>query len=147
MPSLSPALISSTPSNVPMTSTIALSKSSVRKDTWYFQFFFKKRKRTWRVLGLFGSSSSPSNHPRPDHAPIVIAIQSEHLKHSTSPRNQSAKHPDSDCFGISGVVIGSALSKGWRFVSRGSLFKTWPKPETAHEKPLEPRVCQEIWDE
>ena len=24
--------------------------------------------------------------------------------------------------------------------SRGSLFKTWPKPETAHEKPLAPRV-------
>ena len=25
--------------------------------------------------------------------------------------------------------------------SRGSLFKTWPKPETAHEKPLAPRVA------
>ena len=24
--------------------------------------------------------------------------------------------------------------------SRGSLFKTWPKPEIAHEKPLEPSV-------
>ena len=24
--------------------------------------------------------------------------------------------------------------------SRGSLFKTWPKPQTAHEKPLAPRV-------
>ena len=59
-------------------------------------------------------SSSPSNHPRPDHAPIVIVIQSERLKHSISPGNQSAKHPDSGCFGISGVVIGSALSKGWR---------------------------------
>ena len=57
-------------------------------------------------------SLSPSNHPRSDHAPIVIVIQSEHLKHSISPRNQSAKHPDSGCFGISGVVIGSALSKG-----------------------------------
>ena len=45
---------------------------------------------------------------------IVIVIQSEHLKHSISPRNQSAKHPDSGCFGISGVVIGSVLSKGWR---------------------------------
>ena len=129
-------------------SAIALSKSSVRKGIWYFQFPYKKRKRTWRVLGLFGIwSSSPSNHPRPHHAPIVIVIQSEHLKHSTSPRNQSAEHPDSGCFGISGVVIGSALSKGWRFVSRGSLFKTWPKPETAHEKPLAPRVCQEISDE
>ena len=96
-------------------SAIALSKSSVRKGIWYFQFPYKKRKRTWRVLGLFGIwSSSPSNHPRPHHAPIVIVIQSEHLKHSTSPRNQSAEHPDSGCFGISGVVIGSALSKGWR---------------------------------
>ena len=59
-------------------------------------------------------SLSPSKHPCPDHAPIVIVIQSEHLKHSVSPRNQSAKHLDSGCFGISGVVIGSALSKGWR---------------------------------
>ena len=59
-------------------------------------------------------SLSPSNHPRSDHAPIVIVIQSEHLKLSISPRNQSAKHPDSGCFGISEVVIGSALSKGWR---------------------------------
>ena len=25
--------------------------------------------------------------------------------------------------------------------SCGSLFKTWPKPETAHEKPLAPRVA------
>ena len=55
-----------------------------------------------------------SNHQRPDHAPIVIVIQSERLKHSMSPRNQSAKHPDSGCFSISGVVIGSALSKEWR---------------------------------
>ena len=59
-------------------------------------------------------SLSPSNHPRSDHALIVIVIQSEHLKLSISPRNQSAKHPDSGCFGISEVVIGSALSKGWR---------------------------------
>ena len=59
-------------------------------------------------------SLSPSNHPRSDHAPIVIVIQSEHLKYSISPRNQSAKHPYSVCFGISGVVIGSALWKGWR---------------------------------
>ena len=27
---------------------------------------------------------------------------------------QSARHPDSGCFGISGVVIGQALSKEWR---------------------------------
>ena len=29
-------------------------------------------------------------------------------------RNQSAKHTDTGCFSISGVVIGSALSNGWR---------------------------------
>ena len=43
-----------------------------------------------------------------------------------------SKHPASGCFGIGGVVIGSALSKGWRsgpeafraghFFSRRSLF-------------------------
>ena len=37
-----------------------------------------------------------------------------------------------------GAIKGMALwSRGF---SRGSLFKTWPKPETAHEKPLAPRV-------
>ena len=97
-------------------------------------------------------SLSPSNHPRSDHAPIVIVIQSEHLKHSISLRNQSAKHPDSGCFGISGVVIGSTGAiKGmalWsRSFSRGSLFKTWPKPETAHEKPLAPSVSTPIFCE
>ena len=51
---------------------------------------------------------------RPEDAPIVIVIQSEHLKHSISSRNQSAKHPDSGCFGARRVAIGSALSKGWR---------------------------------
>ena len=112
-------------------------------------------------------SLSPSNPLRPDHAPIVTVIQSEYLTHSTSPRNRSAKHPASGCFGIGGAVIGSALSKGWRsgpeafraghFFSRRSRFfikwpvlnasgpETWPKPETAHEKPLAPRVS-EAWD-
>ena len=51
----------------------------------------------------------------PDHAHIVIIIQSERLKHSTSAKNQSAKHLDSGCLGIRGVVIGSALSKVSRF--------------------------------
>ena len=36
-----------------------------------------------------------------------------------------------------GSFVSSAA--GWH-VSRGSLFKTWPKPETTHEKPLAPRV-------
>ena len=37
-----------------------------------------------------------------------------------------------------GAIKGIELrSRGF---SRGSLFKTWPKPETAHEKPLAPRV-------
>ena len=106
--------ISSTPSNVPMTSAIALSKSSGRTGIWYFQFSSKKWKRTWCVLGLFGLNPC---HVQTTHVSItrLIVIQSEHSKHSTSPRNQSAKHPDSGCFGISGVVIGSALSKGWRW--------------------------------
>ena len=61
---------------------------------------------------------SPSNHPRPDHAPIVIVIQSEHMKHSTSPRNQSPRGPNFGCFRLSGVVIGSALSKDGALVQR-----------------------------
>ena len=32
-----------------------------------------------------------------------------------------------------------------RSFSRGSPFKTWPKPETAHEKPLAPRVTP-VWN-
>ena len=82
----------------------------------------------------------------PDHTPIVILIQSERLKQSTSPKNQSAKHPDSGCLGISEdvikVVIGSALSKGSRSgpeAFRAGYFKD-SKPEIAHEKPLAPRV-------
>ena len=75
-------------------------------------------------------SLSPSNHSRSDHEPIVIVIQSEHLKHSISPRNQSAKpkHLDSGCFWYKrgcnwlGAIKGMALwSRGF---SRGSLFKT-----------------------
>ena len=86
-------------------------------------------------------SLSPSNHPRSDHAPIVIVIQSEHLKLSISPRNQSAKFwmfwYKRGCNWL-GAIKGMALwSRGF---SRGSLFKTWPKPETAHEKSLAPRV-------
>ena len=38
-----------------------------------------------------------------------------------------------------GAIKGMALwSRGF---SRGSLLKIWPKPETAHEKPLAPRVA------
>ena len=74
----------------------------------------------------------------PDHAAIVIVIQSERLKHSTSPKNQSANHPGSGCLGISGVVVGSALSKGSR--SGPEAFRAGhsedSKPESAHEKPL-----------
>ena len=58
------------------------------------------------------------------------------------------------CFGISGVVIGSALSKGWRCgpeAFRAGHFLR-PKPETVHEKSLAPRVrkltiCWETRDE
>ena len=73
----------------------------------------------------------------------MIVIQSERLKHSTSPRNQSAKHPDSGCLRIRGVVIGSALSKRSRSspeAFRAGHFED-SKPETAHEKPLAPRVA------
>ena len=83
-------------------------------------------------------------------APIVIVIQSGHLKHSISPEKQSAKHKDSGFFGIKrgcnwlGAMKGIALwSRGF---SRGSL-KTWPKPETAHEKPLAPRVRFSVIEE
>ena len=51
----------------------------------------------------------------------------------TSPKNQSAKHPDSGCLGISGVVIGLALSKGSRSgpeAFRAGHFED-SKPETA----------------
>ena len=80
-------------------------------------------------------SLSPSKNPPPDHAPIVIVIQSEHLKHSISPRDQSAKHPDSGCFGMSGVVTGSALSKGWRSgpeALRAGLFLRLDLTETGN---------------
>ena len=41
-----------------------------------------------------------------------------------------------------GAIKGMALwSRGF---SRGSLFKTWPKPETAHEKSLAPRVVLDL---
>ena len=42
-----------------------------------------------------------------------------------------------DCYWLS-AIKGMAL---WlRGFSHGSLFKTWPRPKTAHEKPLAPRV-------
>ena len=113
---------------------------------WYFQF------QTYVICSwiVWIWSLSPSNYARPDHAPIVVVIQSEHLKHSISPERQSAKHKDSGCFGIKrgcnwlGAMKGIALwSRGF---SRGSL-KTWPKPETAHEKPLAPRVRFSVIEE
>ena len=72
-------------------------------------------------------------------------IQSgERLKHSISPRNQSAKHPDSGCFSISRVVISTIKEMIDALVQRlfawVTFFKTWPKPQTVHEKPLAPRV-------
>ena len=107
-----------------------LSKSSIHTGIWYFQFFHV----CLDCLDLIFITFKP---PAPRScAYCVTVIQSEHLKHSISLRNQSAKYPDSGCFGISGVVIGSALSKGWMAL----WSKTWPKPETAHEKPLAPRV-------
>ena len=70
-----------------------------------------------------------SNHPHPDHAPIVIVIQTEHMKHSTSTWKGSAKHPDSGCFGISGVVIGLALSKRWRSGPEASRAGHFLRPD------------------
>ena len=86
-----------------MTKAIAWSKSSVHN------FLPKSKNKSYVMCAWI-----VSNHSRPDHAPVVIVIQSERLKHSISPRNQSAKHPDSGCFSISGVLSGSALSKRWR---------------------------------
>ena len=108
----------------------------VRTAIWYFQFSSSLpkgkniRDACWIVCIW---SLSLSNHLRPDHAPIVTVIQSEHLKHSISQRNQSAKHLNSGCFGIS-RVDGSALSKGWRSgpeAFRAGLFFFF-----AHEKPV-----------
>ena len=88
-------------------------------------------------------SLSPSNHPRSDHTPIVIVIQSERLKHSISPTNRSKTSRiwmfwyKQGCNWL-GAIKGMAFwSRGFM---RGSPFKTWPKPENAHEKSLAPRV-------
>lgn len=66
-------------------------------------------------------------------------ISKEQAKH-----NLQAQHPDSGCFGMSGVVICLALSKGWH--SDPEAFQVghflWPKLETAHEKSLAPRVTK-----
>ena len=59
-----------------------------------------------------------SNHPRPDHAPIVIVIQSERLEHSVCARNQSAKHSDSGCLSISGVVLARRYPRDGALVQR-----------------------------
>ena len=69
MPSLSSAFIirhiDTTPSNVPMTSAIASSKSSVSIGIWYFQFSSKKRKRTWYCLDLiFVTFKTPASRSR-----------------------------------------------------------------------------------
>ena len=107
MASLIPILISSTSSNVPMTSAIAWSKSSVHTSVISDSLLKSNNKSFVMCAWII------SNHPHPDHAPVVIVIQSEQLNYSISPRNQSAKHPESGCFSTSGVVIGLALSKRW----------------------------------
>ena len=97
----------------------------------------KKRKRTFDVC----LDCLPLCHVQTTLAPIRT------FEHSTSPRNQSAKHPDCRGFDISGLVIGSALSKGWR--SGPEAFRAGHfliKPETAHEKPLAPRVDCSVTD-
>ena len=131
MPSFCSALIPSTPSNVLMTLAIA------RTAIWYFQFSSKRQKHTWLEMDclhlIFVTFKPPASWSRAS----LTVIQSEHLKHSTSQRNRSAKRPNSGCFGIS-RVDGSALSKGWRSgpkAFRAGLFFFF-----AHEKPLARRV-------
>ena len=140
MPSVSSALISSKPWNVPVTSTIALSKSSVHTGIWYFQFW------TYVMFPciVWMWSLSLSNHTRPDHAPIAIVIQSEAFETFDISKEPISKTSRFWIFSYKwgcnwlGAIKGMVLwSRGF---SRGSLFKTWPKPETAHEKPLAPRV-------
>ena len=142
-----PSHISSTSSNVPMTSAIALSKSSGRTGIWYFQFSSKKWKRTWCVLGLFGFNPC---HLQTTRVPITRLLW---LKSNQSIWNirylQGTNQQTSifcmlwykRCCNWLGAMKGMALwSRGF---SRGSLFRTWPKPETAHEKSLAPRVPTE----
>ena len=60
MPSFCCALTSSTPSNDPVTSAVALSISSVRTTTavWYLESSqVKKEKPRWHLIGLFGHDS------------------------------------------------------------------------------------------
>ena len=101
MPSLSSALISSTPSNVPVTSVIALSKSSLHTGI---------RDVCLDCLDLiFVTFKPPASRSRAccDCNPIRAFETFDISKEPIS------KNPDSGCFGIIRVVIGSALSKGW----------------------------------
>ena len=109
MSSLSPTLISSTSSNVPMTQAIPGLNLPFIQASDISDSLPKSNNKSYVMCAWI-----ISNHPRPDHAPVVIVIQSEQLNHSISPRNQSAKHPESGCFSTSRVVIGSALTKRWR---------------------------------
>ena len=78
---------------------------------------------------------SPSNHPCPDHLPIVIVIQLEHwnIQHLQGTNQQNIQILG--CNWLSAIKGMALWSRGF---SRGSLFKTWPKPKTAHENPLAP---------
>ena len=95
-----------------MTSAIAWSKSSVS-----ILLQKTKTKHAWCVVGLFQNTRVP-------------------ITRSKTFRFRMFKYKPG-CNWL-GAIKGMALwSRGF---SRGSLFKTWPKPETAHEKPLAPRI-------
>ena len=110
---------------------------------WYFRFSSKKRKRTWYCLDLifvtFKETPAPRSRAYCDCNPIGAF---ETLDISKEPISKTSIFwmfwYKQGCNWL-GAIKGMAL---WpRGFSRGSLFKTWRKPETAHEKPLAPRVA------
>ena len=102
-------------------------------------------KRTWCVLRFFGFDLY---HLQTTRAPITRLLRDcnpirafEAFDISKEPINKISRFwmfwYKRGCNWL-GAIKGMALwSRGF---SHGSLFKTWPKPETAHEKPVAPRV-------
>ena len=148
MPSLSSALnihhIDTTPSNVPMTSAIALSKSSVRIGIWYFGSLPKSENVRDVCLDsldlIFVTFKTPASRSRAycDCNPIRAFETFDISKEPISKTSRFWMFWYKRGCNWLGAIKGMAL---WpRGFSRASLFKTWRKPETAHEKPLAPRV-------
>ena len=91
-------------------------------------------------------SLSRSNHPRFDHAPDCNPIRTfETLDISKEPISKTSRFwmfwYKRGCKWLCAIKGMALRSRGF---SRGSLFKTWPKPETAHEKSLAPRVVLDL---